>query len=118
MPANNSLTDIKYKIILRARAEWELTQFTVMADNPAGLTSAEIAAFTTYRAAWKTLMDGDMSAYSIDSSAEMLIAGITIPEYPDGWSICLRSAGDLPPILVRDTWMNLYDESFDNAIIT
>ena len=118
MPANNSLTDIKYKIILRARAEWELTQFTVMPDNPSGLTSAEVTAFKAYRAAWQTLIDGDMSAYKIDSSAEMLISGITIPTYPDGWSICLRVAGDLPPILCRDAWMNLYDPSFDGAKIT
>ena len=118
MPANNSMTDIKYKITLRARAEWELTQFTTMADNPAGLTSAEVTAFTTYRKAWKTLMDGDMSAYKIDSSAEMLISGITIPEYPDGWSIMLRVAGDLPPILARDTWMDQYDETLVDASIT
>ena len=113
MPTNNTMSDIKYKISLRARAEWELTQFTQQPDNPAGLTSADVTAFAEYRKAWKDLMDGDMSQYSIDASAEMLIKGITIPEIPEGWQVMVRVAGDLPPILVRTDWCDLYDATLE-----
>jgi len=109
------MTDIKYKIALRARAEWELTQFTQMPDNPAGLTASEISAFAAYRKAWKDILDGDMSKYKIDITAEMLISGLEIPDFPDGWQIMLRVAGDLPPILVRTDWCDNYDSTLVGA---
>ena len=115
MPANNSMTDIKYKIALRTRAEWELTQFTQNTDNPAGLTASEISAFAAYRKAWMDILDGDMSKYKIDVTAEMLISGLEIPAFPDGWQIMLRVAGDLPPILVRTDWCDQYDSTLEGA---
>ena len=87
MPTNNTLSDIKYKLFLRCINEWRLTDFAVAEDNPAGCTAQEIADFKTFRAAWKTIMDGDMDNYSIDVSAEMLVGNLTIPDYPTGWRI-------------------------------
>ena len=37
MPTDNSLTDLKYKVILRTRAAWEMTTFTQDPDNPDSL---------------------------------------------------------------------------------
>ena len=116
MPENNSLTDVKYKVLLRARAEWDLTQFTQQVDNPAGLTSAEVAAFAAYRAEWQAIVDTESLAENvqIDFAAENMVVGMTVPELPEGWNVLTRAVGDLPPILIKYTDFDTYDASYDN----
>ena len=115
MPDNNSISDIKYKCILRARAEWELTDFAVAPDNPAKLTADEIASFKTYRAAWTALID-KADEMSIDRNSEMMITGFADlkPDFPAGWDVVCRSVGDLPPMVVRKSELDIYDPSYGN----
>ena len=112
-PANNSLTDVKYKLILRARAECEISAFTVADGNPAGLTAADIAAWKVYRKAWNDIAKGNLDNIKIDVAAEMLVTGFDRPEMPDGWITMTRAMGDLPPILVQESELDLYDTSYD-----
>ena len=51
-PANNSVSDARYKIILRMDAEIDKTDWTQSPDNPRNLSDADIALFATYRRAW------------------------------------------------------------------
>lgn len=115
MPDNNSMSDIKYKCLLRAHAEWQLTDFAVAPDNPAKLTDAEIQAFKDYRAAWKTIYDGH-GDYEIDRNAEMMIKGFgdLKPDFPAGWDVVCRAVGDLPPMVVRKSELDVYDSSYGN----
>ena len=109
MPNNNTVSDLKYKLQLRGKEEIQETTFSVAPDNPRGLSADEIADFKTYRAAWASLMATVPDDAQIDVSAEMLIRGITIPDFPEGWLIMTRSVGDLPPIWCRVSELDSYD---------
>ena len=115
MPDNNSISDIKYKCILRARAEWELTDFAVAPDNPAKLTDAEIASFKTSRAAWTALYERS-DEFTIDRNSEMMITGFADlkPDFPAGWDVVCRAVGDLPPQVCRKSELDIYDSSYGN----
>ena len=109
MAANNSLTDIRYKLILRCKGELSFSDSFVAPDNPFNLTAAEKTAFLAYRKAWVDIAFGDISAVSVDQFAEMLISGFTHPDIPDGWCIISRSVGDLPAMCVRISELDSID---------
>jgi len=114
MADNNSITDIRYKLLMRMIGELELTEALVSADNPYQLSSSVVDEFKAYRKAWVTLAQGDISGIYIDYNSEMLLRpppGTNWPSYPDGWYVMTRSVGDLPPILVHEDNFDAYDSS-------
>ncbi len=115
-PENNSLTDIRYKLLLRMMGELELTDSLVAADNPYELEASVIDEFKAYRKAWTDLAFGSLEGIHIDYNSEMLLAGINMPALPDGWLVMTRSVGDLPPILVHSSRFDTYDSSMDHTI--
>jgi len=117
--ANNCLSDARYKMVLRMDAEIDKTDWTQAADNPRNLSAADVAAFAEYRAAWRVIgEDTPSDDLSIDFNAEMLVSGFTPPELPDDWCWCSRAVGDLPPILIKKTILDVYDPSLDDVVIT
>ena len=66
MADNNSITDIRYKLLMRMIGELELTEALVSADNPYQLSSSVVDEFKAYRKAWVTLAQGDISGIYID----------------------------------------------------
>jgi hypothetical protein len=113
MAENNSITDIRYKLLLRMMGELELTDSLVAPDNPYDLEASVIAEFEAYRKAWVEIAFGSLEGIHIDYNSEMLLAGITMPVLPDGWLVMTRSVGDLPPILVHQSHFDSYDSSMD-----
>ena len=111
MAANNALTDIRYKLILRCQGELGITDSAVAPDNPFNLTAAEKTAFLAYRQAWVDIAFGDISDVYTDLYAESLLAGFDHPEIPAGWCIISRSVGDLPAVLVRISELDSTDAS-------
>jgi len=99
----NFMSDIRYKIFLRARAEIEMTQQLVDPDNPWGCTAAELTAWKAYRKAWADLAQSDLSGTHIVTQNDMMLGGIDIPVIPEGWDFIVRTEDDLPPLLVRKT---------------
>jgi hypothetical protein len=97
----NFMSDIRYKLMLRAQAEIQMTQALVDPDNPWNLTSAELAAWKTYRKAWADLAQSDLSTVSIVVQNDMMLGGIDIPDIPEGWDFVVRTEDDLPPVLLR-----------------
>ena len=85
MAENNSITDIRYKLLLRMMGELELTDSLVAPDNPYDLEASVIAEFEAYRKAWVEIAFGSLEGIHIDYNSEMLLAGITMPVLPDGW---------------------------------
>ena len=77
-PENNSLTDIRYKLLLRMMGELELTDSLVAADNPYELEASVIDEFKAYRKAWTDLAFGSLEGIHIDYNSEMLLAGINL----------------------------------------
>jgi hypothetical protein len=116
MPENNSITDIRYKLILRMIGELELTNSLIAADNPYGLEADIVAELVAYRKAWTDIAFGSLEGIYIDYNSEMLLAGITMPKLPTGWTVMTRSVGDLPPILVHSSRFDSYDSSHDTSI--
>lgn len=111
MPTDNSLTDLKYKVILRTRAAWEMTAFTQDPDNPANLTETEIADFKTFRNKWNDLLDVvDNGTY--DPVNGGVIGNLDDPPLPSGWIYMTRSTNDLPDVIIRKTDCDAYDNSF------
>ncbi len=114
MPENNSITDIRYKLLMRMIGELELTRDLVSDDNPYQLSSSEVDEFKAFRKAWVDVAHGDISGIHIDYNSEMLLrppAGTNWPAYPTGWYVMTRSVGDLPPILVHEDRFDTYDSS-------
>ena len=101
MAGENTLSDIRYKLILRCKGELSITDNAIVEDNPFNLTAAEKTAFLAYRKAWVDIAFGDISAVSVDQFAEMLVSGFDHPTIPEGWCITSRSVGDLPGLCVR-----------------
>tara|TARA_B100000809_G_scaffold188607_1_gene186986 strand:- start:233 stop:631 length:399 start_codon:yes stop_codon:yes gene_type:complete len=123
MPENNSITDIRYKLILRMIGELELTNTLIAADNPYGLEASVIAEFEAYRTEWHNIAFGSLEGIYIDYNSEMLLgrAGQADkshewPALPDGWVVMTRSVGDLPPILVHKSHFDSYDSSMDTSL--
>tara|TARA_Y100001949_G_C15690639_1_gene202222 strand:+ start:22 stop:420 length:399 start_codon:yes stop_codon:yes gene_type:complete len=97
----NFMSDIRYKLMLRAQAELEMTQSVVDGDNPWGCTAAELTSWKAYRKAWCDLARSDLSSVSIVMQNDMMLGGIDVPEVPDGWDFIVRAEDDLPPVLTR-----------------
>ena len=90
----NFMSDIRYKLMLRAQAELEMTQSVVDGDNPWGCTAAKLTS-------WCDLARSDLSSVSIVMQNDMMLGGIDVPEVPDGWDFIVRAEDDLPPVLTR-----------------
>jgi len=116
MPENNSITDIRYKLLLRMIGELQLTDSLVAVDNPYGLEADVVAELVAYRKAWTDIAFGSLEGIYIDYNSEMLLAGITMPKLPDGWTVMTRSVGDLPPILVHSSHFDSYDASINTSV--
>ena len=123
MADNNSITDIRYKLILRMVGELSLTADMVAPDNPYELTDAVISDFKAYRTEWHNIAFGSLEGIYIDYNSEMLLgrAGQADkshewPALPDGWVVMTRSVGDLPPILVHKSHFDSYDSSMDTSL--
>jgi len=99
--AKNALSDIRYKLIVRAKGELSITDKCVWSDNPYNLTASELSAFKAYRKAWVDIAFGDISKIVIDLRSEMLLNGFDHPVFPEGWCIINRSDMNLPGLLVR-----------------
>ena len=107
--AKNALSDIRYKLIIRAKGELSITDNVVAEDNPLNCTAAELAAFKAYRKAWVDIAFGDISNIIIDLRSEMLMNGFDHPVFPEGWCILNRKEQDLPGILVRMSTLDCID---------
>ena len=97
----NFMSDIRYKLWLRAQAELEMTQAIVDPDNPWECTAAELTAWKKYRKDWCKIAKGDLSKVEIVMQNDMMLGGIDIPQIPDGWDFIVRNTDDLPPVLTR-----------------
>ena len=87
MAGENTLSDIRYKLILRCKGELSITDNAIAEDNPFNLTAAEKTDFLAYRKAWVDIAFGDISNIIIDLRSEMLLNGFDHPVFPEGWSI-------------------------------
>jgi len=101
--ANNALSDIRYKLMIRMQGELEISALTQAPDNPLELTAAEIAEWKAYRKAWYDIATGDISAMHINLTAETMVTGIDYPSLPTGWAFVTRNQSDLPPVLCRQS---------------
>lgn len=109
MAANNALTDVRYKLILRAKGELSITDSFIASDNPFNLTAAELTAFKAYRKAWMDIAFGNVDEVYTDLHSENMLAGFTHPDIPDGWCLISRSVGDLPAVCVRISELDSID---------
>jgi hypothetical protein len=117
--ANNSISDARYKIILRMDAEIDKTDWTQAPDNPRNLSVADVAAFAAYRRAWWLIGENIPSDdLSIDFNSEMLVSGFVPPDLPTDWVWVSRAIGDLPPILIKKNQLDTYDPTTVGVIIT
>jgi hypothetical protein len=114
----NFMSDIRYKIMLRAQAELEMTQSIVDSDNPWECTAAELTAWKAYRKSWTAIAKSDLADVHIVMQNDMMLGGIDIPELPDGWDFIVRSDDDLPPVLTRKNVDGYLPESEDQASVT
>ena len=97
----NFMSDIRYKLFLRAHAEIQMTAHLLDSDNPWECTEAELTAWKAYRKAWADLAQSDLSTVEIVTQNDMMLGGIDTPDIPDGWDFVVRTEDDLPPLLVR-----------------
>ena len=111
MAGENTLSDIRYKLILRCKGELSITDNAIAEDNPFNLTAAEKTDFLAYRKAWVDIAFGDISNIIIDLRSEMLLNGFDHPVFPEGWCITTRDDADLPGMLIRLSDLDSNDET-------